>query len=56
MTREFVSVLRREPARPRTATVITKAKPGVGLELTLDSSLQYVAERDLARQLKARTA
>lgn len=33
------------------STVIRKAKPGVGLELTLDTSLQYVAERDLARQL-----
>ena len=36
-----------------TATVIRKAEPGVGLELTIDSSLQYVAERDLAQQLKA---
>jgi cell division protein FtsI (penicillin-binding protein 3) len=36
-----------------TATVIRKAKPGVGLELTIDSSLQYVAERDLAQQLSA---
>ena len=35
------------------STVIRKAKPGVGLELTLDTSLQFVAERDLARQLSA---
>jgi cell division protein FtsI (penicillin-binding protein 3) len=34
------------------STVVVKAKPGVGLELTLDSSLQYVTERDLARQLQ----
>lgn len=34
------------------AVVIRKATPGVGLELTIDSSLQYVTERDLARQLK----
>jgi cell division protein FtsI (penicillin-binding protein 3) len=33
-------------------TVIKKATPGVGLELTLDSSLQYVTEQDLARQMK----
>jgi cell division protein FtsI (penicillin-binding protein 3) len=33
------------------STVLRKAKPGVGLELTIDSSLQYVAERDLARQV-----
>jgi cell division protein FtsI (penicillin-binding protein 3) len=33
------------------STVIRKAKPGVGLELTLDSSLQYVTERDLAHEL-----
>ncbi len=38
------------------STVIKKAKPGVGLELTLDTSLQYVAERDLARQLAATQA
>jgi cell division protein FtsI (penicillin-binding protein 3) len=35
------------------STVVTKAKPGVGLELTLDTSLQFVTERDLARQLAA---
>jgi cell division protein FtsI (penicillin-binding protein 3) len=38
------------------STVIRKAKPGVGLELTIDTSLQYVAERDLARQLAATQA
>jgi cell division protein FtsI (penicillin-binding protein 3) len=38
------------------STVLKKAKPGVGLELTLDTSLQYVAERDLARQLAATQA
>ena len=34
------------------STVIRKAVPGVGLELTLDASLQYVTERTLARDLK----
>lgn len=34
-------------------TVIRKAHPGVGIELTLDSALQFVAERALATQLKA---
>jgi cell division protein FtsI (penicillin-binding protein 3) len=33
------------------STVIRKAKPGVGIELTLDSSLQYVTECDLAQEL-----
>jgi cell division protein FtsI (penicillin-binding protein 3) len=52
VTREFVSASGVNlPASH--STVITPAKPGVGLELTLDSSLQYVAERDLAQQLKA---
>jgi cell division protein FtsI (penicillin-binding protein 3) len=32
-------------------TVIRRAKPGVGLELTIDTSLQYVAERALARAM-----
>ena len=51
VTREFVSSSGVNlPASH--ATVIRKATPGVGLELTLDSSLQYVTERDLARQLK----
>ena len=35
------------------STVITKAKPGVGIELTLDSSLQYITEHSLARELQA---
>jgi cell division protein FtsI (penicillin-binding protein 3) len=35
------------------SSVITRAKPGVGLELTLDTSLQFVAERALARELAA---
>ncbi len=35
------------------STVIKKAEPGVGLELTLDTSLQFVTERALARQLAA---
>ena len=49
ITREYVSST--GVALPAsTATVVKKAKPGVGLELTVDSSLQYVAERDLARQ------
>ena len=34
-------------------TVIKKAVPGVGLELTLDSALQYVTEHDLATMLKS---
>ena len=37
-------------------SVIKKATPGVGLELTIDTSLQYVAERDLARELAATQA
>ena len=51
VTREFVSSSGVNlPASH--STVIRKAEPGVGLELTLDSSLQYVTERDLARELK----
>jgi cell division protein FtsI (penicillin-binding protein 3) len=38
------------------STVLKKPQPGVGLELTLDTSLQFVAERDLARQLAATDA
>lgn len=34
------------------STVISKATPGVGLELTIDSSLQFVTERALATELK----
>ncbi|HEV2427536.1 MAG TPA: penicillin-binding protein 2, partial [Acidimicrobiales bacterium] len=33
--------------------VVMRATPGVGLELTLDTSLQFVTERALARQLAA---
>jgi cell division protein FtsI (penicillin-binding protein 3) len=33
--------------------VIKKAVPGVGLELTLDSSLQYVTEQDLGKEMAA---
>jgi cell division protein FtsI (penicillin-binding protein 3) len=51
-TREFVSASGVNlPASH--STVIRPAKPGVGMELTIDSSLQYVAERDLAQQLQA---
>jgi cell division protein FtsI (penicillin-binding protein 3) len=50
-TREFVSASGVNlPASH--STVIRPAKPGVGMELTIDSSLQYVAERDLAQQLQ----
>ncbi|HQT99042.1 MAG TPA: penicillin-binding protein 2 [Acidimicrobiales bacterium] len=38
------------------STVIRQAKPGVGLELTLDAPLQYVTERTLARDLKTYNA
>jgi cell division protein FtsI (penicillin-binding protein 3) len=55
VTREFVSAS--GVSLPSSfSTVIRKAKPGVGLELTLDTSLQFVAERDLARQLAATDA
>ncbi len=51
ITREFMSAS--GVALPATtATVIKRSTPGVGLELTLDSSLQYVAERDVALDLK----
>jgi cell division protein FtsI (penicillin-binding protein 3) len=51
VTREFVSASGVNlPASH--STVIRPAKPGVGMELTIDSSLQYVAERDLAQQLQ----
>jgi cell division protein FtsI (penicillin-binding protein 3) len=54
-TREFVSAS--GVSLPSSfSTVIRKAQPGVGLELTLDTSLQFVAERDLARQLAATDA
>jgi cell division protein FtsI (penicillin-binding protein 3) len=51
-TREFVSASGVNLPASR-STVIRPAKPGVGMELTIDSSLQYVAERDLAQQLQA---
>jgi cell division protein FtsI (penicillin-binding protein 3) len=52
VTREFVSSS--GVSLPSSfSTVIRKAKPGIGLELTLDTSLQFVTERDLARQLAA---
>ena len=51
ITRSFVSATGVNLPASR-STVVRKATPGVGLELTLDSSLQYVTERDLARQLK----
>ena len=51
MSRRLAS---RCPHRPRRS--LKKAKAGVGLELTVDSSLQYVAERDFARQMKAEDA
>jgi cell division protein FtsI (penicillin-binding protein 3) len=51
VTREFLSASGVNlPASH--STVIRPAKPGVGMELTIDSSLQYVAERDLAQQLQ----
>jgi cell division protein FtsI (penicillin-binding protein 3) len=50
ITREFVSSSGVNLPASHSA-VIRKAKPGVGLELTLDSSLQYVTERDLAQEL-----
>jgi cell division protein FtsI (penicillin-binding protein 3) len=55
ITREFVSSS--GVSLPSSfSTVIKRAQPGVGLELTLDTSLQFVAERDLARQLAATDA
>jgi len=51
VTRAFVSASGVNLPASR-STIVKKAQPGVGLELTLDSSLQYVTERDLARQLK----
>ena len=35
------------------STVIRAAKPGVGLELTLDTALQFVTERAVAKQLQS---
>ena len=52
ITREFVSASG-VPLPSSVDRVITPAKPGVGLELTLDAPLQFVTERDLAEQLRA---
>ena len=52
VTREFVSASGVNLPSSH-STVIKKATPGVGLELTVDSSLQFVTERALATQLKA---
>jgi cell division protein FtsI (penicillin-binding protein 3) len=52
VTREYVSTSG-VSLPSSSSTVIRKAEPGVGLELTLDTSLQFVTERDLARQLAA---
>jgi len=35
------------------STVIRAAKPGIGLELTLDTALQFVTERAVAKQLQS---
>jgi cell division protein FtsI (penicillin-binding protein 3) len=51
-TREFVSASGVNLPGSH-STVIKKATPGVGLELTIDSSLQFVTERALAKQLAA---
>ncbi len=55
ITREFVSAAGVNLPSSH-STVLRKAKPGVGLELTIDSSLQFVTERALAKQLKATSA
>jgi cell division protein FtsI/penicillin-binding protein 2 len=52
ITREFVSASGVNLPGSH-STVIKKATPGVGLELTIDSSLQFVTERALAKQLAA---
>jgi len=52
VTREFVSASGVNLPSSH-STIIRKATPGVGLELTIDSSLQFVTERALATQLKA---
>ncbi len=52
ITREFVSSS--GVSLPSSVSkVIRKATPGVGLELTIDSSLQFVTERALATELKS---
>ena len=55
ITRAFVSASGVNLPSTHT-TVIKKAKPGVGLELTIDSSLQFVTERALARALASTDA
>lgn len=50
ITREFVSASGVNLPSSY-STVIRKATPGVGLELTIDTSLQFVTERVLAHQL-----
>ena len=52
LTRELTSVSGVNLPSSRTS-VIRAAKPGVGLELTIDTALQFVAERTVAHQLKA---
>ena len=54
-TREFVSTSGVN-LPSSLSTVLRKAKPGVGLELTIDSSLQFVTERALGHQLAATDA
>jgi cell division protein FtsI (penicillin-binding protein 3) len=52
ITRAFVSS--GGVSLPSTHTsVVKRAQPGVGLELTVDTSLQFITERALARQLAA---
>ncbi len=55
VTREFVSSSGVNLPSSH-STVIRKAKPGEGLELTIDSSLQFVTERALAKQIAATKA
>ena len=55
ITRAFVSASGVNLPSTHT-TVIKKAKPGVGLELTIDSSLQFVTERALAHALASTDA
>jgi len=52
ITREFVSSSGVN-LPSSVSKVIRRATPGVGLELTIDSSLQFVTERALATELKA---
>ncbi len=55
ITRAFVSASGVNLPSTHT-TVIKKAKPGVGLELTIDSSLQFVTERSLAHAIASTDA